>query len=199
MDAPGRILIVFVGFGISGYFRRRANQSGQADEIDFSEERTWLRRLRVGGALLGYGTMLTFLVYPPLVAWAQLDLSASLRWAGAGLMLLMIPPIYWLFVSLGKIVTPTVSIRDQHELVMEGPYRYIRHPLYTFGFLNFVGMSLLAANWFMLVSLLVGMFALVARTDKEEEKLVERFGDQYREYMSRTGRFLPRFRTQPGA
>jgi protein-S-isoprenylcysteine O-methyltransferase Ste14 len=54
-------------------------------------------------------------------------------------------------------------------------------------------MALLAANWFLLLggSVVVGL--LVMRTDKEEELLVARFGDAYREYMSRTGRFFPRF------
>jgi len=188
------ILLLISGFSISIYFRRRAEQQGQGDKIDFSEEKTWVYRLRLGGALLGYCTMLAYLIYPASVRWAQLEIPESLRWLGAGLMLLMLPLIYWLFVNLGTNVTPTVSIREKHELVTSGPYRYIRHPLYTFGFINFVGMSLLTANWLLFFGLIVGMFALIARAEKEEQNLLTRFGKDYQDYMDKTGRFFPQFR-----
>jgi protein-S-isoprenylcysteine O-methyltransferase Ste14 len=57
----------------------------------------------------------------------------------------------------------------------------------------FASLSVLAANWFMgLVSLSV-LVMLLVRLPKEEEKLIERFGEEYREYMKRTGQLLPRF------
>jgi protein-S-isoprenylcysteine O-methyltransferase len=186
------LLLFIAGFSISVYFRRKAEQQGQGDDIDFGEEKPWVYRLRVVGALLGYAGMLAYLVHPPLMKWSQLSLSDNLRWAGAAIMFLMLPMLYWLFSNLGNNVTPTVSIRQEHELVKTGPYRYIRHPLYTFGFLNFVGISLLSANWFILFSLMLGMVALVARTEKEEDKLIERFGESYLRYQERTGRFLPK-------
>ena len=186
------LLLFIAGFSISAYFRRKAEQKGQGGDIDFGEEKRWVYRLRVGGALLGYGGMLAYLIHPPLMSWSQLALPAYLRWAGAALMFLILPLLYWLFSNLGNNVTPTVSIRQEHKLVKTGPYRYIRHPLYTLGFLNFVGISLLSANWFILLSLLAGMLALVARTEKEEEKLLQRFGDSYLQYQGSTGRFLPK-------
>ena len=57
----------------------------------------------------------------------------------------------------------------------------------------FVSLSLLAANWFMALASLSVLTMLLIRLPKEEEKLIERFGDEYREYMKRTGRLLPRF------
>ena len=138
--------------------------------------------------------MLAYLIYPPLVGWAQVDLPLWLRWSGLGLMAAMVPAIYWLFSSLGNNVTQTVKIRAEHELVTHGPYKYIRHPLYTFGFLNFFGFTLVAANWFMLITALLTFSILLQRTPQEEAKLEERFGDQYRAYMQRTGRYLPRVR-----
>lgn len=185
-------ILLIAAFSISGYFRRKANQSGAESDVDFSQEKTWVRRLRVGGALLGYGAMLAFLIYPPLVAWAQLALPLWLRWAGLAIMALMLPFVYWLFSNLGNNVTPTVSIRKEHQLVTTGPYRYIRHPLYTFGFLLMTGMSLVAANWFLFVTLMLAMTALLERTKQEEANLLARFGDQYAEYMQRTGRYIPK-------
>jgi protein-S-isoprenylcysteine O-methyltransferase Ste14 len=58
-----------------------------------------------------------------------------------------------------------------------------------------VGGSLAMANWFFLVLGGIGIAFLVARTRIEEEKLRERFGDEYRDFMRRTGRFVPRLRS----
>lgn len=66
------------------------------------------------------------------------------------------------------------------------------HPLYTVGTMLFGSLSLLAANWFMGLASLVGLVMLMVRSQKEEQKLIERFGDEYREYMKRTGRLLPK-------
>jgi protein-S-isoprenylcysteine O-methyltransferase Ste14 len=78
-------------------------------------------------------------------------------------------------------------------LVTTGPYRWVRHPFYVSVLLLVCGAALLAANWFIGVCGLL-VFALQAiRTRIEERKLVERFGEEYRLYMKRTGRFAPRF------
>jgi protein-S-isoprenylcysteine O-methyltransferase Ste14 len=55
-------------------------------------------------------------------------------------------------------------------------------------------LGLVAANWFMLVMILVVVMMLPALAAKEEAQLIEKFGNTYREYMQRTGRFLPRFK-----
>ena len=109
-------------------------------------------------------------------------------------MVACLPLIYWVFSSLGKNVTPTVVTRREHTLVTHGPYRWVRHPLYTVAFTLFVGFALLAANWFLLVVLLFGAVVLAQRTTIEEAQLVERFGDDYRRYMQAPGRYLPRWR-----
>jgi protein-S-isoprenylcysteine O-methyltransferase Ste14 len=84
------------------------------------------------------------------------------------------------------------NTREEHEPVTGGPYRWVRHPLYTVGTSFFVSLSLLAANWFMGLASLVVLVMLSIRLPKEEEKLIERFGDEYRSHMKRTGRLLPR-------
>ena len=184
------LIFVLASFSISVFFRHRAAQSGE--EISAKEEGSpilWLRRF------FGLGLWLSTLVYfinPKWMAWAQLSLPSWLRWTGAGLMALCLPLFYWLFSSLGKNITPTVATRQEHTLVTHGPYRFIRHPLYTVGLFFFVGFCLLSANWFILLILLGGMPILVARTPIEEAKLIERFGDEYRQYMQKTGRYLPK-------
>jgi protein-S-isoprenylcysteine O-methyltransferase Ste14 len=105
-----------------------------------------------------------------------------------------VPLFYWLFSSLGNNITPTVAIRKDHDLVTSGPYRWVRHPLYSVGFLAFGAFSLLAANWFIFALLILAFIVLMQRTPIEERRLIEHFGDAYREYMQRTGRYLPRLK-----
>jgi protein-S-isoprenylcysteine O-methyltransferase Ste14 len=58
--------------------------------------------------------------------------------------------------------------------------------------LSVIANALVAANWFLLAGGLVTFGLIVLRTAREEERLLARFGDAYRNYMSRTGRFLPK-------
>ena len=100
--------------------------------------------------------------------------------------------LVWTFRSLGRNLTDTVVTRQKHTLVVHGPYSWIRHPLYASAALLTVAVSLIAANWFLFVTGVVILCLLMIRTRTEEENLVSRFGDSYRTYMERTGRFLPR-------
>jgi protein-S-isoprenylcysteine O-methyltransferase Ste14 len=184
------LALVAASFSISAVHRRRAAQTGE--EISAREEGSpilWLR------TIFGLGLWLSTLLYfinPTWMAWAQFSLPSWLRWTGAGVMALCVPLFYWLFSSLGKNVTPTVVTRQAHTLVTHGPYRWVRHPLYTVGLLFFVGFCLLSASWFTLLMILGGMPILMARTPIEEAKIIERFGDEYIQYMQKTGRYLPK-------
>ena len=103
--------------------------------------------------------------------------------------------VVWLFFTfraLGTNLTDTVATREHHTLVTRGPYRFVRHPFYL-GVAAFVfGLALLTALWFVAAVAAVVLSLLAVRTPIEEAKLVERFGDDYRRYAARTGRFLPR-------
>jgi protein-S-isoprenylcysteine O-methyltransferase Ste14 len=185
------LLVIAGAFTISGYFRRKADQADEKQ--DFSTENVWQMRFRVAGALGFYGSMLLWLIYPPLMGWSAIAAwPLALRWVGLVLMALMLPFLYWMFSNLANNITPTVTTRSQHQLVTNGPYRYIRHPLYTFGTALFAGFILVAGNWFLMLTAIVALSALFSRTPQEEAMLLDRFGDEYREYMARTGRYLPR-------
>ena len=142
---------------------------------------------RLAGALFA-----AYLMKPAWVSWSSLILPDWSRWAGASLGLLVVPPLlFWTFHSLGKNLTDTVVTRRDHTLVTDGPYRWVRHPFYVVVTLWGLSLSLLAANW--LLALLGGaaVTMLVIRSRVEEAKLADRFGDEYRAYARRTGRFFP--------
>jgi protein-S-isoprenylcysteine O-methyltransferase Ste14 len=129
------------------------------------------------------------------MAWSLVALPTWLRWIGAFLGLFAVPPLlFWTFRSLGKNLTDTVVPRRDHTLVTHGPYRWVRHPFYDLVFLWGLSLSLLTANWLMALLGFSAFAMMVVRTRIEEEKLIERFGDEYRAYTGRTGRFLPHVR-----
>jgi protein-S-isoprenylcysteine O-methyltransferase Ste14 len=186
------IVLFLATLSISIYYRSRAARSGE--KVSPLEEGALILTLRRIFGLALWLAIFAYLINPSWMSWASLPLSSWLRWSGAAIMALCVPLFYWLFSSLGKNITPTVAIRKEHTLVTSGPYRWVRHPLYSVGFLAFSAFSLLAANWFIFALLALAFIVLMRRTPIEEKRLIEHFGDAYREYMQRTGRYLPRLK-----
>jgi protein-S-isoprenylcysteine O-methyltransferase Ste14 len=147
--------------------------------------------IRIGGLVLGLSP-LVYLINPGWMAWSKIGLPVSVRWLGVGIGVLCVMGIYWLFSSIGSGITPTSATRKQHTLVTSGPYRWVRHPLYTIGASLFIAFGMMADLWFIAVLGVLTFILMAIRTPKEEANLIEKFGDEYREYMKRTGRFLPK-------
>jgi protein-S-isoprenylcysteine O-methyltransferase Ste14 len=150
--------------------------------------------------LLGVALWLTAFLWPLVpqwFAWAALPLPAWLRWPGAAGAAAGLPLVFWAQRALGGNVTKTVLTKREHSLVTGGPYRWVRHPLYAVGALVLVSLGLLSSNGLLLALLAVAALPLVLRTSLEERALVQRFGEAYRDYSRRTGRFLPRLGRQP--
>ena len=182
------ILTFLTGISLSIYFRRQAETK---EKISSKGEGPLVGvLLRLFGLPLFIGTML-YLIHPPWMAWSTLSLPIGLRWLGVGLGLGTLPLLWWTFKSLGTNITRTVALRSQHRLVTHGPYGWVRHPLYSSACVSWCGFSLLSQSWFIALTSVLTVAVLVVRTRTEEENLIERFGDEYRDYMNRTGRFLP--------
>ena len=162
-------------------------------QIERKAEGTALILVRMFFALPLYGAMIVYMIWPVALQWAALPLPSWLRWLGAVLGVAMLPLVYWLFRSLGRNVSETVLTKEKQELVVSGPYRWVRHPLYSVATAILLALSLIAANWFMGVMVLLIAALLPALTRREERHLLEKFGEHYREYMQHTGRFLPQW------
>ena len=100
--------------------------------------------------------------------------------------------------TLGRQMTPVIQVRKNHELIQVGPFRYIRHPVYTAIVMLAVGQSLfyLSLPVGLLALLLAGLATYRARLEENLLKSPNAFGAAYVEYMNRTGRFLPRLRSR---
>ena len=96
--------------------------------------------------------------------------------------------------DLGKNWSPTLEIREQHTLIIDGIYKKVRHPMYTSIWLWCIAQALLLPNYIAGFSGIIS-FALLyfLRVDNEEKMMLEQFGEDYEIYMQNTGRFLPKF------
>ena len=191
-EIPFRIALVVVivlTMAVTVYHRLQAAKSGE--RISHREEGyVFATVLRLAGLVLWVSTF-GYLIFPAYFQWASIMLPTWLRWFGVVVGALCSLLMYWTLSSLGKNLTDTVVTRAEATLVTHGPYRFVRHPFYVTAALLMASVTLLTANWFIGVSGFVVLALLAIRTPKEEQKLVERFGQQYRDYMARTGRFFP--------
>ena len=170
-------------------YRLRSQSTGE--KLDRTQEGVpMMIAIRVVGILL-WLSVFTFMINPARMAWAGMPLPASLRWSGAILGLVAAMAELWTLRSLGPNLTDTVVTRQAHTLITRGPYRWVRHPFYDCMLLFTVSAALMMANWFVLAAGAVTFMLLAMRSRTEEEKLLERFGEPYRAYQQRTGRFLP--------
>lgn len=184
-------VILFSGAGISIYYRRKADKETGESLPRSADGNAMMTVIRIFGLIL-WLSPLVYLINPNWMAWSKIGLPDSVRWLGVGLGALCVPGIYWLFSSIGSGITPVSATRKEHKLSMSGPYRWVRHPLYTIGSSFIISFGLMADNWFITLMGVLAFVAMAVRTPKEEANLIEKFGDEYREYMRRTGRFLPK-------
>lgn len=193
LDATFRPIVAIAFFTIIGIalpFRIKSQSTGEP--LDRTQEGIFtMIALRLGGLLL-WGGVIAFMISPRSMAWSSLPLTASVRWTGVALTALTALLLIWTLRSLGPNLTDTVVTRQQHTLVTRGPYHWVRHPFYDCMFLFMIGTALAMANWFVMAAGLVVFAILASRSRTEEQKLLDRFGEPYRAYRQRTGRFLPR-------
>jgi protein-S-isoprenylcysteine O-methyltransferase Ste14 len=143
--------------------------------------------------IIGFLSVIAYAIHPGWLAFARLPFPITLRWAGVGIAILGFALLQWAQVTLGKSWSDTPRMMKEQTLVTRGPYRVIRHPIYT-AFLAILGSLLfISSNW--LIGLCwIGMASLeiISRIHYEEILMIEYFGEHYRAYMKRTGRLLPR-------
>lgn len=110
---------------------------------------------------------------------------------GVGLLLLGLGLSVWARIELGRNWSDTVTIKDDHELVVRGPYARIRHPIYSGILLAFVGTAIARGEWRGLLSVVLVFVAFWQKLRREERWMRETFGDAYALYCRRTAALIP--------
>jgi len=134
------------------------------------------------------------ILLPPFLNFLQVGQiqSTGAKWFGLLVMFLSLVLRFWSMRVLGKYYTRTLRVNDTQAIVSQGPYRVIRHPGYLGTIFVWIGFAISLGNWLaalILAILLVGVYSYRIRS--EESMLIERFGNDYREYCQQTWRLIP--------
>ena len=128
----------------------------------------------------------------PLVAFADYPLHPALFVAGTLLLTIAQWLLYRSHADLGTNWSITLQIRERHQLVTHGVYRWSRHPMYLALLLIATGQALALPNWLAGPAYLVAMLLLVSlRLGPEERMMREEFGKDYEAYAAATKRLIP--------
>ena len=183
------IIVAFIAH--RGYYTRRSARP-EKDTLKKREEGL-ITKLAESLSLIGFTAMLIYVLKPNWLAWASLSFPLWLRWTGVGIALAGFALLQWAQITLGRSWSDTPRMMKGQALITSGPYQFIRHPIYTAFILILGSTFFISANW--LIGLTwAGMTVLdiTSRIGFEESLMVEYFGDQYREYLKKTGRLLPK-------
>ena len=194
MDDSFFRLILFLILSALGIIRAYYEILGliTGKNISFRENPFKISFLAFGG-LAAIVLTLLYTISPRVFATRLIELPTWLRWAGAITGVISVALFFWVHYSLGKNFSSMLHTRDDHKLITSGPYRWVRHPMYTVFYLIATSFFLLSANWYIGLIWFGGFtFVIVTRIESEERVMIEKFGEEYREYMKRTGKFLPK-------
>lgn len=187
------LLVAFVAH--RGYYTRKFGRP-ETDTIR-AREKTALQKLIEVLNMLALLATAVYLIAPQWLAWAALPFPDWLRWGGVAVALAGFALLQWSHSALSRNWSDTPRLLAEQALVTGGPYRWIRHPIYTAFLLILSAPLLLSANW-LVGGLWIAATALEvgSRVRFEEALLAEQFGEQYEAYRAGTGRLWPRHRTR---
>lgn len=157
------------------------------------DARSLTDRLALGTASIGLSLIPLIYVATGFPAVADYAFQPWLGWLGLVVELAFLWVFYASHRQLGKNWSVTLEIRNEHKLVTDGLYKYVRHPMYLSFWLWAVAQFLLLPNWFAGLAGLVGVAILYFyRVGQEEAMMRKAFGASYDEYAKRTGRIIPK-------
>jgi protein-S-isoprenylcysteine O-methyltransferase Ste14 len=184
-------------FAVSSFFRRERKDLGSVK----ASKPTGFILDRLFGFLVFWLPLIFLLLGAAMPSWVYgtlLNLSFNgveyLQAVSVPLFLVGVILACWSESVMRQFMRPSVEIREKHELVTRGPYSHIRHPLYTGIILTNLACALLLFHIVLVIGFLSCLCIAYRRAVLEEELLASEdgFGQAYRDYMQKTGRFLPK-------
>jgi protein-S-isoprenylcysteine O-methyltransferase Ste14 len=112
-------------------------------------------------------------------------------WIGAPLVLVGLLFATWARFHLGANWSSTVTLKEDHELIRTGPYRFVRHPIYTGILLAVAGSACAIGQWRGVLAFALTLGGLLYKSQVEERLMLATFGDTYRRYRSEVKRLIP--------
>ena len=119
--------------------------------------------------------------------------TTEVQWAGVAVMVFGLGIACWARVHLGTNWSGVVTLKEGHELIRTGPYRNIRHPIYTGILIGFLGWAIVGGQVRGLIGMVVVWLSFYIKAKREEKFLAQEFGAKFEEHTQHTGMFLPKF------
>ena len=189
------LVLFWLAVAVQVYYGRRTRQGDRpyAFNREAAKREGW-RRLGVHSVALVL-MVLWVTVYaarPEWLRWSALALRAEVRWLGIAIGFVALLGLIIVHRALGRFWSWDLRIQQDHKLVTEGVYARVRHPMYTVLMAHTVGLAVVSSSWLFMLLCAARIAGLYLRIRREEAMLIEKFGDEYRAYMRRAGRLLPR-------
>jgi protein-S-isoprenylcysteine O-methyltransferase Ste14 len=119
--------------------------------------------------------------------------TLEVQWIGVAIMVMGLAIAFWARVHLGSNWSGVVTLKEGHELIRTGPYRKIRHPIYTGILVGFLGNAIVNGQVRGLVALAIIWASFYIKARREEKFLAQEFGPKFEEHTRHTGMFVPKF------
>ncbi|MDW8396216.1 MAG: isoprenylcysteine carboxylmethyltransferase family protein [Anaerolineae bacterium] len=173
--------------------------------------RAWVRQRGLIGwylvevGLMWIGTAVVLALLAPIwLRWTWSGLLALQVVGGVGVVLSVLIGVWaagqmgWKRLLFVPALFPPGEMAERYDvpqrLVVSGPYRYVRNPLYVTDMTLIGSTALLTQNWFLVVTLVIYIAQLTMQLRLEERELRQRFGEPYERYLKAVPRFIPRLR-----
>jgi protein-S-isoprenylcysteine O-methyltransferase Ste14 len=137
-----------------------------------------------------------WLLFAPWMTLGLLDLQYSVHSmvlvaVGWSLVVIGLGVTVWARLSLGEQWSGRVGVGSDHRLVQSGPYRFVRHPIYSGILLAFAGSAMALGGWRCLVAFVLAASALWFKLRREDRLMAELFKDDYPAYKARVPALIP--------
>ncbi len=143
--------------------------------------------------VIGVVGLIQFLLALPWGTWTYPPLSEWIQWTGVVLAILPLFYLIWVHQHLDTQWSIALEIQEEHKLITTGPYRRVRHPMYLGIFVYTIGLCLISLNILVIQFFVYSILVNYRRIPSEEQMMIDQFGEEYVEYMKRTGKLLPAF------
>jgi protein-S-isoprenylcysteine O-methyltransferase Ste14 len=174
---------------VLGYWLWAAHSAKTVQQQEPFAKRLWVYwlPLLIAGLLLGPGEWFGHsLLREQFVPHTMLVYALGLALAMVGAALAILSRM-----MLGRNWSATVQLKQEHELITTGPYRLVRHPIYTGLLLLFLGNAVMVGDWRGLLAVAIVLASFWRKLRLEETWLTEHFGESYRLYRANTKALIP--------
>ncbi len=178
---------VVLWYAIRYPFERRAKKAAIA-----RTQRDTREKILLGVSLTGLGVLPALYVATGFPRFTDYLFRPGQAWLGVAVALAALAMFRLTHKALGRNWSVSLDVRERHTLVTDGVYRHVRHPMYTAFWLLAVAQALLLPNWIAGPAGLIGFGTLFFfRVGREEQMMLDAFGDDYRAYVARSARVIP--------